>query len=239
MPNSKTKLKWCKARIGEDMNWWVKEISDPIHWDIDGLGIIDPRQLKHLIDLLEPLNDYGLETDLIEESFYTFIIGKIQKDKTVVLNRVEDSILDNEEQLFVLPDVMDEEKGPYAELINHLIQLRIKMLNHLIDFSENLTAEELEEELRETQNADYMEGRSTHFFSELTAILEYVPAGFDLEEETDHNKIEGEEIKEDISNIENSNVDEDIEADETMKWDGGDEEEETTALADEVSEEEQ
>ena len=54
MPNTSLKLTWCKARIGEDMNWWVKETSDPIHWEIDGLGIIDPRQFQYLLDLLEP-----------------------------------------------------------------------------------------------------------------------------------------------------------------------------------------
>ena len=47
------------------MNWWIKEISDPIHWEIDGLGIIDPRQFQHFLDLLEPLNEYGLQMDLV------------------------------------------------------------------------------------------------------------------------------------------------------------------------------
>ncbi len=229
MPNSKTKLTWCKASLGEDMNWWVKEISDTIHWDINGLGIIDPRQLQHVVDLLEPLSDYGLETDIVEAAFYTFNIVKIEEDKTVVLNRIQDNILDSEEQLFALPDVIDEEKGPYAELIDHITKLRIKMLNDLIQFSENLTSEELEEEIREAQNTDYMEGRATHFFSELTAILEYVPAGFELdEEEADNHKTEDEKIEEEFSNVNTGAVDENIEADETMKWDEEEEEKPTT-----------
>ena len=112
MPNTSAKLTWCKARIGEDQNWWVKEISDPIHWEIDGLGIIDPRQFQYLLDLLEPLNEYGLRTDLVEEAFYPFEIDTVDKDKTVHLKRIPDRILQSEETLFALPNVMDEEKGP-------------------------------------------------------------------------------------------------------------------------------
>lgn len=225
MPKSSTKLTWCKARLGEDMNWWIDEISDPVHWDIDGLGIIDPRQFQHLVDLLEPLSDYGLQTELVEDAFYTFGIDVIEKDKSVRLKRVEDSILDSEDQLFALPDVIDEEKGPFADLIDHITKLRIKMLNDLIDFKQQLTIEELEEEIRETQNSDFMEGRATHFFTELTSILEYVPEGFELDEDesTTRAKTEDEELQEDLADVEAA-PEEDIEADETMKWD---EEEET------------
>lgn len=228
MPKSSTKLTWCKARLGEDMNWWIDEISDPVHWDIDGLAIIDPRQFQHLVDLLEPLSDYGLQTDIVEDAFYTFGIDVIEKDKSVRLKRVEDSILDSEEQLFALPDVIDDEKGPFADLIDHITKLRIKMLNDLIDFKQQLTIEELEEEIREAQNSDYMEGRATHFFTELTSILEYVPEGFELDEDesaSSRAKSEDEELQEDLADVEAA-PEEDMEADETMKWDEEEESEE-------------
>ena len=170
MSNTSAKLTWCKASTGKDMNWWVKEISDPIHWETDGLGIIDPRQFQYILDLLEPLNEYGLQTELVEEAFYAFSIDKINEDKTVLLKRVLENIFESEEPLFVLPDVMDEEKGPYADFLDHVTRLRIKMLNDLIDFSQKLTIEELEEEIRESQNDDFMEGRATHFFTEITSI---------------------------------------------------------------------
>jgi len=224
MPNATTKLSWCKARLGEDMNWWVKEISDPIHWDIDGLGIIDPRQFQHILDLVEPLHDYGLQTEILDEAFYPFAIENVEKDKSVYLKRVQDSILESDEQLFALPDVIDEEKGPYADLLDHVTKLRVKMLNDLIDFQQQLTVEELEEEIREAQNADYMEGRSSHFFSELTAILEYVPEGFELDEdEDDSSKSEDEELEE-VADVE-EDTGETIEADDTMKWDEDEEDE--------------
>ena len=245
MSKPTTKLTWCKARLGEDMNWWIHEISDPVHWDIDGLGIIDPRQFQYLIDLLEPLSDYGLQNELVDDAFYSFGIEKVEKDKTVLLKRVKDSILVSEDPLFVLPDVLDEEKGPYADLIDHITKLRIKMLNDLIDFSQNLTVEELEEEIRETQSADFMEGRATHFFAELTSILEYVPEGFELDEDEETKpKSEDEALQKDLADVEDAVPDEKLEEDETMKWDEEEEEEEkgeyeeTTAPPDEIEDKE-
>jgi len=225
MTSTTSKLTWCKARIGEDMNWWIQEISDPIHWDIDGLGIIDPRQFQYILDLIESLSDYGLQNELVEEAFYSFAIDTIDKDKSVYLKRINDSILESEEQLFALPNVMDEEKGPYADLINHITKLRVKLLNDLIDFSQSFTIEELEEEIRETQNNDFMEGRASHFFNELTAILEYVPDGFELDDEdTSGPKSEDEELQKELSDVE-ADTSETIEADDTMKWEEEEEEE--------------
>ena len=237
MSKPNNKLTWCKARLGEDMNWWIHEISDSVHWDADGLGIIDPRQFQYIIDLLEPLSDYGLQNELVDDAFYSFGIDKVEKDKTVLLKRVHDSILESEDPLFALPDVLDEEKGPYADLLDHITKLRVKMLNDLIDFSQNLTVEELEEEIREAQNADFLEGRVSHFFSELTAILEYIPEGFELDDEDESKpKSEDEELEKDLADVD-AVTDEKIEEDETMKWDEEEEEadedyEETTAPPD-------
>jgi hypothetical protein len=228
MPNTTAKLTWCKARIGEDMNWWISEISDPIHWEIDGLGIIDPRQFQHLLDLLEPLNEYGLQTDIVEEAFYAFGIDEVLEDKTVLLKRVPDNILDCEDPLFALPDVLDEEKGPYADLLDHITKLRIKMLNDLIDFAQKLTVEELEEEIRESQTGDFLEGRATHYFTEITSILEYVPEGFELDDDEDSApKSEDEELAKDLADVDaGTDTEETLVADETMKWDEEEEEEE-------------
>jgi hypothetical protein len=238
MSKPTNKLTWCKARLGEDMNWWVHEISDPIHWDVDGLGIIDPKQFQYMIDLLEALSDYGLRNELVDNAFYSFGIDNVEKDKTVLLKRVQDSVLESEELLFALPDILDEDKGPYADFLDHITKLRVKMLNDLIDFSQNLTVEELEEEIREAQNADFMEGRASHFFTELTSILEYVPEGFELDgdDEDATPKSEDEELEEDLADVD-ADTDEKIEEDETMKWDEEEEEdeqyEETTAPPDE------
>ena len=51
MAKGSPQLEWCVVRLGEDHNWWVDEVSDPVRWDVDGLSIIDPRQVDHIIEL--------------------------------------------------------------------------------------------------------------------------------------------------------------------------------------------
>jgi len=64
MAKASTILEWCIVRLGEDHNWWVQEVSDPVRWDADGLSIVDPRQVAHLLELVDPLRDYGFDQDV-------------------------------------------------------------------------------------------------------------------------------------------------------------------------------
>jgi hypothetical protein len=60
----------------------------------------------------------------------------------------------------------------------------------------------------------------------MTAILEYVPEGFELDdEESSGPKSEDEELEEELSDVE-ADTSETIEADDTMKWEEEEEEEE-------------
>lgn len=218
------KLTWCVVRLGEDLNWWVNEISDEIHWDLDGLSIIDPRQMAHILELIDPLRDYGFKPDVLEAAFFPFLIQEDLGKGSIKLKRVNDTFFESEEQLFGLPDIMDEEKGPYADFLDHITRLRIKLLNDLIEFEQNVTVEELEEEIRESQNADYMEGRAVHVFDEICAILEYLPEGYEVDFEDDEKETKSaapeDQLDDDFPDIE----DETIEEDETMKWDEEEEE---------------
>jgi len=216
------KLEWCVVRLGDDLNWWVSEISDTVHWDVDGLGILDPKQVSHMMDLLDPLLDYGLDRDLVDEAFFTFSIEKELKGGKVHLQRIRTPLLNADQPLFALPDVLDEEKGPYADFVDHVTKLRVKMLNSLINFEENLTIEELEDEIREAQNADFMEGRAVHFFTEITSILEFVPKGF--EDELDAEVTESEEEIENIPDLEEDTKE--IEKDESLRWEADEDDEE-------------
>lgn len=216
MAKPSSQLEWCIIRLGDDMNWWVVEISNAIHWDMDDLSIIDPKQINHIIDLCESLRGHGFDPNLINSAFFKFRIEKEQKNDHVRLTRVRDSLLESEDQLFALPEIMDEEKGPYADFLDQITNSRVKLLNELIEFDESLTRDELQEEIRGRQNNVYFEGHAVHFFSEITAILEYVPAGFELDIGEDTSTIKKEEHEEfpDIDVVE-----EKIEEDETMKWD--------------------
>ncbi len=182
MAKSSVLLDWCIVRLGADHNWWVDEVSDPVRWDVDGLSIIDPRQMAHLIELVEALRDYGFNQEIMEAAFIPFRIEQKAPKKRVRLKRVKDSFFESEEKLFGLPDILDEENGPYADLLDHLTRCRVKMLNDLFDFESKLTVDEVEDEIREDQNAVFAEGRALHAYNELTAILDFMPAGYETED---------------------------------------------------------
>ena len=220
MAKSSTTLDWCIVRLGEDHNWWVSEVSDPVRWDVDGLSIIDPRQVAHLLELIEPLRDYSFDQDVMEGAFIPFRIEKDLGEGCVRLKRVKDSIFESDEKLFILPDVMDEENGPYADLLDHLTKLRVKMLNDLFDFESKLTVDEVEDEIREDQNTSFIEGKAIHTFEEITTILDYVPTGWDTDEETPAKDIEDED--DDLPELD-AEEEEKLKNDESLKWDEEDE----------------
>ncbi|MGF1483554.1 MAG: hypothetical protein ACFBZ8_04230 [Opitutales bacterium] len=226
MAKTSPKLTWCIARFGDDMNWWVQETSDPVRWDIDGLSIIDPRQMQHVLDLIDPLREFGFDSEVLESAFFKFAIDKKVDDSSIRLVRTRELITESDEQLFGLPDILDEEKGPYADLLDHITRLRVKLLNDALDFEQKFTVEELEEELREEQNNDFLEGRATHVFNEICQILEYVPEGFSLDDDEEEDvpaKKKSESSEDDLPDFDD---DETIEEDETMKWDEEEDEEE-------------
>lgn len=224
MAKSSAILDWCIVRLGEDHNWWVEEVSDPVRWDTDGLSIVDPRQVAHLVELVEPMRDYGFDQDLMELAFIPFRIQKDLGNGRVRLKRVKDSIFESDEKLFALPDILDEENGPYADLLDHLTRCRVKMLNDLFNFESKLTVDEVEDEIREDQNASFIEGKAVHVFEELTAILDYTPAGWEGEEEGERSADEDEEIDdEDLPDVDEED-EEALKNDSSLKWDEDEEE---------------
>jgi len=217
MAKATSTLDWCIVRLGDDHNWWVSETSDPVRWDVDGLSIVDPRQLAHLIELVDPVRDYGFDQDVFESAFIRFRIDKDLGEGKVRLKRVKDSLFDSEDKLFVLADVLDEENGPYADLLDHLTRCRVKLLNDLFAFEAKLSVDEVEDELREEQNSHFIQGKAVHTFEELTSILDYMPAGYDTDDEA---PAKGAEDESDVDLPELEEAEEEkLKNDESLKWD--------------------
>ena len=220
---------WCEVRLSEDENWWVSEISDKENWDIEDLGIIDPKQFLYINELLDSMNEFGLDSQIVDDAFFTFEIKEELKGGKIKLERVRDSLLKAEDLLFALPDVLDEEKGPYADFLNHISQIRVTMLNDLVDFSESYTQDEMEEVLSEKQNNDFLEGKRSHFSDEIISILEFVPEGYALDD--DIKDEDGENKDDDYSDIEEelvevSDKEEKLLPNEDLKWEEDEEKEE-------------
>ena len=217
MAKPNTILEWCVVRLGEDHNWWVSETSDPVRWDVDGLSIIDPRQVAHLVELVDPLRDYGFDQNVFEAAFISFRIEKDLSGGKVRLKRVKESLFESDEKLFALPDVLDEENGPYADLLDHLTRCRVKLLNDLFNFEAKLSVDEVEDEIREDQNTHFIEGKALHTFEELTAILDYMPVGHESDEEHPA-KDAVEEGDDDLPELDEAE-EEKLKNDESLKWD--------------------
>lgn len=216
MAKATSTLDWCIVRLGDDHNWWVAETSDPVRWDVDGLSIVDPRQLAHLVELVDALRDYGFDQDIFESAFIRFRIDKDLGNAKVRLKRVKESLFDSEEKLFVLADVLDEENGPYADLLDHLTRCRVKLLNDLFAFEAKLSVDEVEDEIREEQNSHFIQGKAVHTFEELTSILDYMPAGYDTDDEAPAKGAEDE--TDDLPELDEAE-EEKLKNDESLKWD--------------------
>ena len=194
------------------------------------MGIIDPKQFLHINELLDSMSEFGLDSQIVDDAFFTFEIKEEVKGGKIKLVRVRDSLLKAQDMLFALPDVLDEDKGPYADFLNHVSQIRVTMLNELIEFAEPYTQEEMEEVLSEKHNNDFLEGRRSHFSDELISILEFVPDGFaidaDLEEDDKEEGKEDDYSDLDTELVEVSDKEEKLLPDEDLKWEEDEEKEE-------------
>lgn len=220
MAVSLPKLNWCIVRLGNDYNWWVKEISDSVHWGVDCLSLLDPKQVAYILELADDLKDYGFLPDAMDQAFFRFKIDKRIGEDLVRLVRTEQSLSDSEEPLFALPDIIDEAKGPYADFLDYITKLRVRLLNDSIDFEKTLSSEEVTEELNEKYRLEYFEGACVHVYRELTDILEYVPDGFEIDKED--RKLSMEDYEDvDVGDVELKD-EEEIKEDETMHWEDSD-----------------
>ncbi len=222
-----SKLLWCTIRFKEkEGSWWVKENSDPKHYEPDGLGILDPFQFPWVLDMMDPLREYGLSNEILEAAFVPFQPQEIDKDKdqTVRLIRVAEHILDSEEPLFALPNVKDGDKGAYADFLEHIMRLRVKLINDTIKLEQKLTVEDVDEQLSELRNQAMIEGRDIHPFEEITDILEFVPLGHEVpgDDDDDDKPARAQSAAEDIADLPDvEEVDKDMEK--NLRWDDEDE----------------
>ena len=164
--------------------------------------------------------------EILEAAFVPFQPQEIDKDKdqTVRLIRVAEHILDSEEPLFALPNVKDGDKGAYADFLEHIMRLRVKLINDTIKLEQKLTVEDVDEQLSELRNQAMIEGRDIHPFEEITDILEFVPLGHEVpgDDDDDDKPARVQSAAEDIADLPDvEEVDKDMEK--NLRWDDEDE----------------
>jgi hypothetical protein len=214
------KLTRCVAYLGDDSNWWVESFSDETHWESEGLSLVDPYQLEYLLELLSPLRECGFQDEVWENAFYKFRIEKELSNKSVQFVAIDVDLDDSIEKLFLLPYAYSDFSERYTELIEHLMQLRIKWLNRVFDLKQPLEFEDIEVYFRDQERKKHLNGSMLHVFEEIVSVLEYVPDGLDSSEddsadleEDEEEGVDGEEfeleeedleeeLKKDISRLE-------------------------------------
>ncbi|MDR1891195.1 MAG: hypothetical protein LBQ23_03405 [Puniceicoccales bacterium] len=201
---------WCIVQLGDDYNWWIHEASDNTFYDTD-LGILDPKQVEHMADLLSQLKQYGLSDEIINSAFIPYVIDKEMPKEMFRLRETKDNILSPRGRIFCLPNSSGEHEGMFAEFIDHIMALRIKLLNASFDFKQPLNSEEVEDILHAEQQERYIAGIKTHAFDEIMSILDYVPAGYSLDATI-------EDEQNDEEDLDLSEFDDDVE--ESLKIDG-------------------
>ncbi|MDR2737347.1 MAG: hypothetical protein LBB18_00180 [Puniceicoccales bacterium] len=176
---------WCVVYLGDDFNWWIQDMSDEVSPDTEMMGILDPKQVEHMVDLLSQLRKYGLNDEIVNGAFITYTIDREMPKEMLRLCESKGSAMASHDPIFCLPNTIGDGDGPFSEFIDHIMALRVKLLNFSFDFKRPLNAEEIEDILHADQQERYIAGVKTHAFDEIMSILDYVPAGYNLDEDID------------------------------------------------------
>jgi hypothetical protein len=177
---------WIVIALGDDNNWWVAETSDSTSSE-DALSVMEPEQVRYVIESLEPYAPDGYKRDLFEEAFHAWRVESQLADGRLRLAPADDSFFDDT-QLFALPDVpLDvreelEEKGNYPDFIDQLEQWRIRHLNRTHDYARPADELDMEDELRAIDQDRYACGMVAHVFDEIREILGWSPAEWSEDE---------------------------------------------------------
>jgi hypothetical protein len=179
------KAEWCIVRLESGMNWWVVETNwlPPASGE-ENLSILDPNQVEHMFDLLEPMREYGLQASIVERAFLRFAIDKDLGSGNIRLVAFDGGFDVDTEKLFALPAISNDSGGGYAEFLEHIGVIQVKMLNATERFAQKLTLDELEDAMSAMGNAA---GDGTHAFNEILAILEYHPLRLATSEDGEEN----------------------------------------------------
>ena len=180
MTNGKpTPPKWIIVRLGGDLNWWLDEASTDVYWGEGARGVLDPRQVEYLVEMLEEYQPYGFQRQLLDDAFQLFQLESELDDDRLRLAPADQDEFDGGGQLFALPLVNDEETGVYYDFLDALSAARIRKLNATHHYARDCTELEMQEELAELDRDRYVSAENIHSFDAINEILQWSPAEWD------------------------------------------------------------
>jgi hypothetical protein len=187
---------WIVVRLGNDMNWWVEKTSEEIYWPREGLSVLDPRQFRDLVERMGEYYAVGLNRTAFAKAFALFTPDAEMEEGRL---RLKIALKPGEEagdKLFALPLFADDEESTFRDLVDNLIELRVKLLNKTHRYVRAVDDLELEEELVAKLNDRYFNGGSLHCYDEINEILSWSPAEWDGSDEATAEPVRAEEDKE-------------------------------------------
>jgi len=184
---------WIVARLGNDLNWWVDEASQELYWPDEGLSVLDPRQFRDVLERVAAYRGVGFDLKTFARAFRLFTVDAELPDGRLRLTALRKPVEEDDAKLFALPDFASEEAGGYRDLVDNLMEMRVKLLNRTHHYAHDLETLDLEEELQDRANDRYFDGKNIHCYDELNEILRWAPAEWSGEEEQAEEAAEPEE----------------------------------------------
>ena len=172
--------RWIVARLGDDLNWWLAESSADIYWGEGGHGLLDPRQVSYLAQVLEEYQAYDFPRQLLNNAFQLFELESELDDDRLRLAPVNREEFNTDgERIFALPLIDEEETGAYYDFLDAISAARIRKLNTTHHYARDCTELEMQEELEALDTDRYFTSENIHCFDEINEILEWSPAEWD------------------------------------------------------------
>ncbi len=159
------------VRLRDDLNWWTDETSPR--------GVLDPRQVAHLVDALDAYEPYGLTREQFNDAFQVYAAESELADDQLRLVAVDEPIHHTGEQLFALPLTTADDDNPYTRFLGALGAARIRLLNTTYHYARACTETEMYDELDALDSDRYFSDDTIHVFDELNEILTWQPAEWD------------------------------------------------------------
>jgi hypothetical protein len=162
------------VRLGDDFNWWI-DSTDEDEPTPHARGVLDPRQVAHIVETLDEYRPYGYRPDQLTAAFQAYRVDAEISEGVLRLAATDDF----GDEAFALPVTGDDETGAYYEFLDALAAARIRKLNKTHHYGRDCTTDEMLDELQALDSDRYFSDETIHVFHEITEILEWSPAEWD------------------------------------------------------------
>ena len=174
--------RWITVRLGDDLNWWLQRTGDELESVPESCGVLDPRQVDHLVKEFDAYRPYGYSLRQFSKAFQVYTMDSELSEGLQRLIASDEDLGDMGGQLFAVPRTTADDAGPYEIFLGEISTARIRLLNATHKFAVPCTEEEMYDELRAIDSGRFFSDETIHVFNEITEMLEWSPAEWEESE---------------------------------------------------------